>query len=71
MNDDSLIEDVREVAALLGRAEDRAFTTGMTTDDLLGVVGEARGHLEAALLLRGEALGWTTPAPDRPEPAAR
>ncbi|MBW3642697.1 MAG: hypothetical protein KY447_07255 [Actinobacteria bacterium] len=71
MNDDSLIEDVREVAALLGRSEDRAFSTGMTTDDLVRVMGEARGQLEAALLLRGEALGWTTPGPDRPEPAAR
>lgn len=71
MSDDSLIEDVREVAALLGRTEDRALSTGLTTDDLVGVVGEARCHLEAALLLRGEVLAWTTPGPDHPEPAAR
>lgn len=71
MSDDSLIEDVREVAALLGRTEDRAFSTGSTIDDLVTVVGEARCHLEAALLLRGEALAWTAAGPDHAEPASR
>ena len=71
MSDDSLIEDVREVAVLLGRTEDRAFSTGSTIDDLVKAVGEARCHLEAALLLRGEALAWTTPGPDHAEPASR
>lgn len=71
MSDDSLIEDVQEVAALLGRTEDRAFSAGLTADDLVGVVGEARCHLEAALLLRGEALVWTTSDSDRSEPAPR
>ena len=59
MSDDSLIEDVREVAAMLARVEDRAFTAGVTTDDVVGVVGEARCHLEASLLVRGETLAWT------------
>ena len=61
MSDDSLIEDVRDVAALLGRTEDRALDTGLTNDDLVGAVGEARCHLESALLLRGEALDWSSP----------
>ena len=71
MSDDSLIEDVREAAALLGRAEDRAFGTGMPPDELVQVVGEARCHLEAALLVRGEDLPCTTPVADGPERAAR
>jgi tetrahydromethanopterin S-methyltransferase subunit F len=61
MSDDSLIEDVRDVAALLGRTEDRALDIGLTNDDLVGAVGEARCHLESALLLRGEALDWSSP----------
>lgn len=69
MTDDSLIEDVRTVAVLLGRTENRAFGTGLTTDDLVGVVGEARCHLEAALLLRGEELSSTSSY--RAEPARR
>ena len=61
MSDDSLIEDVRDVAALLGRTEDRALDIGLTNDDLVGAVGEARCHLVSALLLWGEALDWSSP----------
>ena len=71
MSDDSLIDDVREVAALLGRTEDRALTTGATTDELVGAIGDARCHLEATLLLRGEDVVWTGSGPEPTEPAAR